>query len=188
MKLRLVGAAIAALFLMIGAAGTAQAYDEPVPGNLGGSAADGEVAPGATFTLTGDFGGTYCDWTSAFAGSTGASGSGTSFAVEFTAPEEEGDYALTISCTYEDNSDLSAPSIAPGGALVVTPAALQTKVLSFPIAVADPGSGDSDGDTGSGSGVLPDTGGSNAELLWIGLGLVAAGSVVTVANQRRKRA
>lgn len=187
------------------AATAAHAYPDPTFGNVGGSAADGVVAPGEEFTLSGDFGGTDCDpWTSTFAGASGASGSGTTFSVTFTAPQEEGTYSVDVTCVWEDPAALSSAGATARTAVLPLAA---TTTLSFPIEVTtgtggdDGGEGDgaggTDGGAGTGadggedaesaSGVLPGTGGPDALLLVAGGALVAAGAGLVVARRRQAR-
>lgn len=152
-------------------------YAQPEISPAGGSAADGVVAPGEDFTLTGDFGGVECDpWVAEFEGDT-ETGSGTTFSVSFTAPTEPGEYDIVFTCTYEDPAELSASGVEAFQPFSAT------QVLTYSITVEGAGAGS--GGSGSGdSDALPDTGGSNLLLIAGGAALVVAGAGLVVARRR----
>lgn len=174
-------AAMAAGLIVAFAPTAANAYPDPVITNPGGNAADGVVAPGEAFTLTGGFDGVDCTtWVATFTG--GAlnpnSGSGTTFSVSGTAPTTPGEYTIAITCEYDDGTPVA--STAPAA---FTPgAAPQQLTLNFALVVA------ADAGTGSGSNAgnaaLPSTGGPNMILLAAGGALVLAGGAVAVARRR----
>ncbi|KQY60558.1 hypothetical protein ASD11_14065 [Aeromicrobium sp. Root495] len=202
--------ALAALFagLLTFVAAPAFAYPDPVINVGGGSAADGVVAPGAEFTLTGDFDGVdVTSGTATFEGQTQAV-SGTTFSVTFTAPTEPGTYSITFNLTYDDGTTPGAAATTEGvtssGLAAITDGSasvssglgsvVQTTSLSYSIQVgADSGdgiaSGDDDAaddtdDTKDTNGVLPDTGGASFWLLLTGAALVLAGGATIVARRR----
>lgn len=202
-KTRLAVAAGLAGIVTLFSASAANAYPDPQINVGGGSAADGVVAPGEEFTLSGDFGGTDCNpWVSTFNGTAGASGSGTTFSVTFTAPAEPGTYSVDITCTWDDLTDAEEPQDQPqdqalGGAVVVepvlfVPTVLQTTVVSFPVSVQVAGDAGTDAGDGAGAGVasesdgngiLPDTGGNSIWYLVGGAALVAAGTGFVVSRR-----
>lgn len=153
-------------------------YAQPEIGVGGGSAADGVVAPGEDFTLTGDFGGVECDpWVAEFEGDT-ESGSGTTYSVSFTAPTEPGDYDVVFTCTYDEPAELRA-----SGVEAFTPFNVTEVIGTVTITVEGAGAGS--GGSGSGdSDALPDTGGSNLLLIAGGAALVVAGAGLVVARRR----
>lgn len=172
MALAALVAACATLFTT--SAATAVDYSEPVPNPTSGPA-NGVVAPGAEFTVSGDFGGTECNpWTATFEGQD-ASGSGTTFSVTFTAPTEPGTYYIYMTCTYETAAENSS-SVASTFFFQA-----EAELAPIPITVA----GDGTGAAADESGLLPDTGGSNLLLLVAGGALVLAGAGVMVARRRQ---
>ncbi len=168
-------------------ASPAQAYPDPEFGFTGGSGLDGVVAPGASFTLSGDFGGVDCDWTATFVGQS-ASGSGTTFSFTFKAPTEPGKYTGALVCNYDDGTTPSASgssSSESASTASYSAASLgevpQTDGTPFTITVA--GAAD-DADNADSNGVLPNTGGGNLWLLVAGAALVIAGGGFVVARRR----
>jgi LPXTG-motif cell wall-anchored protein len=191
LKTRLAAAAGLAAVVTLFTASAASAYPDPVIEPTGGSAADGVVAPGEDFTLTGNFSGTDCNpWSSTFNGEAGESGTGTTFSVTFTAPEEEGDYSVDITCVYDDGTEEPTLSGAADNSssnatqVAYLPSVIQTATVSFPIEVraADSGTGSDDSD--SDNGALPDTGGTSVWYLVGGAALVAGGAGLVVARRR----
>ena len=175
MRKTLVALAAAAAGLIVAFAPTAaNAYPDPVITNPGGSAADGVVAPGESFTLSGSFDGVDCNpWNATFLGSGIGSGSGPTFSVSAKAPTEPGTYPLTISCKYDDGT--IAPAAFNPGTIE------QLTSLTYQIRVA--------GDAGAGSGngsnaALPATGGPNVALLAAGGALLVAGGAVVAVRRR----
>ncbi|GAA1745071.1 LPXTG cell wall anchor domain-containing protein [Aeromicrobium alkaliterrae] len=186
MRKTLVALAATVTGLIVAFAPTAaNAYPDPVLTNLGGNAADGVVAPGENFTLTGQFDGVDCDpWIATFTGGalTPNSGSGTSFSVSGTAPTTAGSYTISFTCTYDDGTP--AATTAP---VAFTPGAVvQTVTLPFAVQVVSPGTAAPGTGTGTNAsnGVLPSTGGPALLLLAAGGALVIAGGA-TVALRRR---
>lgn len=182
-KTRLALAAAAAGLLTAFTATSAMAvdYSEPVAVVTGGSAADGVVAPGEEFTLSGNFGGVECDpWSAEFEGDT-IDGQGTTWAVTFTAPTAPGTYYVNLTCTYQDAAGTSA-----SGAKAVLPFEATTTLPGIAIVVE--GDDDNGSDNGNGgdnnNGALPDTGGSNLLLIAGGAALVVAGAGVLAARRR----
>ena len=178
MRKTLVAVAAAVAGLIVAFAPTAaNAYPDPVITNPGGSAADGVVAPGEAFTVTGSFDGVDCNpWNATFLGEGIGSGSGPTFSVSATAPTEPGTYPLTITCTYDDGT--TAPvSFNPG-------AVIQSTTLTYQIRVAgDAGTGSGSGSSAD-NGVLPKTGGPNVALLAAGGALLVAGGAVVAVRRR----
>lgn len=169
-------------------AAPAQAYPDPDFNFTGGSGLDGVVAPGATFTLTGDFGGVDCTYTGTFAGQTDGPKQGTTFSVTFKAPTKPGKYTGSINCSYDDGTTPEAAGSASSEAATTasySAASLgevpQSAATPFTITVA--GAAD-DADNSDSNGVLPNTGGSNLWLLVAGGALLIAGSGVLVARRR----
>jgi len=180
MRKTLVAVAAAVIGLTVAFAPTAaNAYPDPVLTNLGGSAADGVVAPGETATLTGAFDGVDCNpWSATFNGAAVGSGSGTTFSVTFTAPTTPGTYPLVFTCTYDDGTPTAPVAFTPGDVI-------QTATLTFNVQVAAATTPGTDAGAGSGAGgVLPSTGGPALILLAAGGALVVAGGA-TVALRRR---
>lgn len=178
---RLAVATTVAGLITLFSASTAHAVDyaEPEIGTTGGSAADGVVAPGEEFTLTGDFGGVECDpWVAEFVGDT-QTGSGTTYSVSFTAPTEPGDYDIVFTCTYDEPAELSA-----SGVEAFTPFNVTEEIGRVTITVEGADAGDSGAGAGDDSDALPDTGGSNLLLIAGGAALVLAGSGLVVARRR----
>ncbi len=170
-------------------AAPAQAYPDPEFSFSGGSGLDGVVAPGASFTLSGDFGGVDCTWTASFVGQS-ASGKGTTFSFTFKAPTKPGKYTGQLTCAYDDGTtpqasaatgsdDVTNVSFSAAGLGEVP----QSDATPFTITVAGAGAGDDAGNSDS-NGVLPNTGGSNLWLLVAGGALLIAGSGVLVARRR----
>ncbi|MEG9227731.1 LPXTG cell wall anchor domain-containing protein [Aeromicrobium sp. Sec7.5] len=186
MRKTLVALAAATAGLIVAFAPTAaNAYPDPVLTGLSGSAADGVVAPGEAFTLSGGFDGVDCNpWTAtSTAGPLNpSSGSGTTFSVSGTAPTEPGTFTISITCDYDDGTPVA--STAPAS---FTPGAIpQQLTLTYAIAVrtdAGTGSGSGSGSNAS-NGVLPSTGGPNVALLAAGGALLVAGGAVAVARRR----
>lgn len=177
MRKTLVALAAAVAGLIVAFAPTAaNAYPDPVITNLGGSAADGVVAPGEAFTLTGAFDGVDCNpWTATFLGQIIGTGSGTTFSVSATAPTAPGTYPLTITCDYDDGT------VAP---IAFNPGAIdQTRTLTFQIQVA--GAAGSGSGSNASNGVLPSTGGPNVAILAAGGALLVAGGAVVAVRRRQ---
>ena len=175
MRKTLVALAAAVAGLIVAFAPTAaNAYPDPVITNPGGSAADGVVAPGEPFTLTGSFDGVDCaPWNANFLGGLIGSGNGPTFSVSATAPTAPGTYPLTISCRYDDGTPTNPVAFNPG-------TAIQETTLTYQIRVA--------GAAGSGSGnnaALPATGGPNVALLAAGGALLVAGGAVVAVRRRQ---
>jgi LPXTG-motif cell wall-anchored protein len=194
-KLRLAFVALIVALLSMFAAPAA--FAEYAPQAIEADVPD-DIDPGEEFTVT--FTSEFpCAWTSTFNGEEGAPGAGTTYDATFTAPLEDGVYTLTAFCTWDpETTNPASSSVESAGA--VTPASYsaepQTDTYSVEIQVGDvSGDGDDDGSgSGSGSGddssdsasgLLPDTGGSNASLIAIGAGLVVVGGGVAVAARRR---
>lgn len=181
---RLVLATAVAGLLTLFSVSTAHAvdYSEPVLNVTGGSGADGVVDPGAEFTLNGDFGGTECDpWTASFEGA-GTGGSGTTWAVTFTAPTEPGTYFIEFTCTYEDAAELSASGVKGFSPFAAT---VDLQPVEITVEGADTGAGGADsGSDSDDNGALPDTGGSNLLLVAGGAALVVAGAGLVAARRR----
>ena len=185
MRKTIVAMAAAAAGLIVAFAPTAaNAYPDPVLTGLGGSAADGVVAPGENFTLTGGFDGVDCNpWTATFTGGAlnPSSGSGTTFSVSGTAPTTPGSYSIAITCEYDDGT----PTASTAPAAFNPGAAPQQLTLSFAIAVrTDAGAGSGSGSGSGSNAALPATGGPNVALLAAGGALVLAGGAVAVARRR----
>lgn len=167
-------------------ASPAQAYPDPVFSFTGGTALDGEVAPGASFTISGDFGGVDCTWVATFAGQN-VSGKGTTFSATFKAPTTPGSYKGSIVCAYDDGTTPQAAGSASSEAVTTASysaglgAVPQSRTKTFTVTVA--GAAD-DADNADSNGVLPNTGGSNLWLLVAGAALVIAGSGAVVARRR----
>jgi len=178
MRKTLVALAAAVAGLIVAFAPTAaNAYPDPVLTNLGGSAADGVVAPGETATLTGAFDGVDCNpWTATFLGETIGTGTGTTFSVSFTAPTTPGTYPLTFTCKYEDGTPTAPISFNPG-------AVEQTRTLTFQIQV--PGAAGNGSGSNASNGVLPSTGGPNVAILAAGGALLVAGGAVVAVRRRQ---
>lgn len=180
-RLALAAAAVGLLTAFSASSAMAVDYSEPVIDVGGGSAADGVVAPGEEFTLFGDFGGVECDpWTATFEGDT-ITGSGTTWAVEFTAPTEPGTYPINFTCTYDDPATPQASGVS-----TVIPFEVTDDLPAINIVVEGDDSGNgsgSDSDSGD-SSALPDTGGSNLLLIAGGAALVVAGAGVLAARRR----
>lgn len=174
MRKTLVALAAAAAGLIVAFAPTAaNAYPDPVLTGLGGSAADGVVAPGEAFTLTGGFDGVDCNpWVASFTGGAlnPSSGSGTTFSIAGTAPTTPGTYTISITCDYDDGT-IAPASFTPGEIP-------QVLTLSFTIRVGTDATG------ANNNGALPETGGPNVALLAAGGALVLAGGAVAVARRR----
>lgn len=184
MRKTLVALAAAVAGLIVAFAPTAaNAYPDPILTNLGGNAADGVVAPGEAFTLTGAFDGVECNpWSATFTGGALSpnAGSGTTFSISGTAPTTPGAYTITFTCTYDDGTPEAATapvSFNPG-------AVIQTLQLPFALRVAAPGAGTGTG-TNAGNGVLPSTGGPAVALLTAGGALVLAGGAVVAVRRRQ---
>ena len=178
LRLTLVALTAGLVTLIAPTAAQAVDYTAPVVNVTGGSGADGVVAPGEEFTINGDFGGTECNpWTAAFEGQ-GADGSGTTFSVTFTAPEEEGTYFINMTCTYEDAAETSS------SAAKTVFFQAEAQLAPIRIVVGD-GAGAGTGDATDQSGLLPDTGGSNLMLLVAGGALVLAGAGLVAARRRK---
>lgn len=177
MRKTLVALAAAVAGLIVAFAPTAaNAYPDPVITNPGGSAADGVVAPGETFTLTGSFDGVDCNpWSATFLGETIGSGNGPTFSVSATAPTAPGTYPLTITCTYDDGT-VAPISFNPG-------AVIQTRTLAFQIQV--PGAAGNGTGSNASNGVLPSTGGPNVAILAAGGALLVAGGAVVAVRRRQ---
>lgn len=181
MRKTLVALAATAAGLIVAFAPTAaNAYPDPVITNPTGNAADGVLAPGEAFTLSGGFDGVDCNpWSATFTG--GAlnpnAGSGTIFSVSGTAPTTAGSYSISITCDYDDGT------VAPTAPASFNPGALpQQLTLSFAIAVrTDAGSGSG---SNASNGVLPSTGGPNMALLAAGGALLVAGGAVVAVRRR----
>lgn len=136
-----------------------------------------------------------CGWAISFNGSV-EGGSGNATSATFTAPavDERTDYPAVVRCTFDDTVPLSGP--ADSASTLVTPAALQTATRTVNITVlplGDDGSGAGSGAGGSSgenassglSGILPDTGGIDAEIVLAGGVLLLVGVGVVVAVRRR---
>ncbi|MCL3817590.1 hypothetical protein [Aeromicrobium wangtongii] len=200
-------AVVAATFLLgLAPLGAAQAaYQDPT---ITVEVSDVTPTEGDTFTVDVSSPAT-CEWTHTFAGDS-EEGAGKVDEADFVAPQVDRrtDYALVVRCDYDNTQPIVAP--AETGSNLVTPAAIETATRTVTITVLPlgdngegaGGSGGSDGssgygESGSGSssgfgtsdlgGVLPGTGGTSVDLLWIGGALVAAGAVATVAVRRRSR-
>lgn len=186
-------AAFAAAMLSIFAAPNANAAYAPPPFTAD---APGHVKPGAEFSVTFDAGSINCAWTlEPFHGQTAPGGSGSTYTVTLTAPEEDGTYSVTANCTW-DPEDVNPASAPASSSTAVTPALFSTDAVASDTLLAAPqtdsysvqlvvgegsGSGDKDGS-------LPNTGGSNISLLAIGGALAVAGVGITFAARRRKAA
>jgi LPXTG-motif cell wall-anchored protein len=206
-KSRVALVALAAALLSIFAAPAANAAYAPPPFTAD---SPGTVGPGEEFTVTFDAGTINCAWAlSPFNGQTAAAGSGSTYTVTLTAPEEDGTYTVTANCTWDPapvgptNAPISNPVAATSNPAVVTPAVYSTSAVASDTLLAVPqtdsysvqirvgedagSAGDNAADDeGDENGALPDTGGSNLSLLAIGAGLVVVGAGVTVAARRRK--
>lgn len=130
-----------------------------------------------------------------FPGGTKTLPGGKTASVTFAAPDRDGTYHIKFVCTYDDAQLATLSSGAPGLAGVDSPtifhAAIQTvsTVVAFSVE-DDDDSDDSDDSDDNGSGKhrsdgLPDVGGANQELLWVGAGLVATGAGAAFALRRR---
>ena len=201
-KSRLAIAASAVALLSIFAAPAANAAYAPPPFS-GDAPTPGTVEPGGQFTVTFDAGSVNCAWKlSEFQGQSAPDGSGSTYSVTLTAPEDEGTYTVTANCTWdpEDTPNVSGPadsptttvvpavysasSVASSDSLLAVP---QTDPYSIQVVVGDVASGDDTSGDASG-GALPDTGGSSLTILAAGAGLVVVGAGATIAARRRKTA
>lgn len=190
-------AAFAAAMLSIFAAPAANAYAPPpftadAPEN---------VEPGGEFTVTFDAGSINCAWTmTPFNGQAAPGGSGSTYTVTLTAPEEDGTYSITANCTW-DSEDVNPASAPASSSTTVTPAVFSTNAAASDTLLVAPqtdaytvqivvGEGDSAGDNDSddSNGALPNTGGSSATMLAIGAGLAVAGAGLVFAVRRRRTA
>lgn len=194
-KSRVALVTFAAALLGVFAAPAANAAYAPPPFTAD---APGTVEPGGEFTATFDAGSVNCAWSlSPFNGQTAPDGSGSTYSVTLTAPEEDGTYTVTANCTWDPdnvgqisapldtNSNTVTPAVFSTSAAVSSDALLavpQTDPYSIQIVVGDGGNNAGDDENGA----LPDTGGSNLALLAVGAGLVVVGAGVTVAARRRK--
>lgn len=196
LKSRLVAVTfVAALLSLFGATAANAAY---APQAYTVNVNPGSVHPGdsfdVTFTSTND-----CQWTlDTFQGQDAPAGSGKTYTVTLTAPDNTGNYDVTAECTWDPESTPQAVSPA-SHSNQVTPAVYVTNASSDTLLAdpqTDPVTGivrvrngdDDDNGSGSGSGGLPNTGGSNESILMLGAGLLVAGAGVTIAARRRKTA
>ncbi|MBC7632941.1 MAG: hypothetical protein H7290_16000, partial [Flavobacterium sp.] len=124
-----------------------------------------------------------CAWAISFNGAV-EEDSGNDASATFTAPQvdKRTDYELVVRCQYDDTKPISAP--ADSASTVVTPAATQTATRTVTITVLP--AGDAGDNAANESGALPGTGGSNAQLLWVGGALVVGGAAVTIPARRRR--
>lgn len=128
-----------------------------------------------------------CDWSASFNGA-GRTGAGNAFAASFDTPQvtEPTDFPLVVECEYDDTEPVAGP--ADSGTNLVSPAAIRTASRTVTITVLPAGGADAGVGNGAGavgSGFLPSAGGANAELLWLGGGLLVVGAGITVAARRR---
>ncbi len=118
-KSRVAFAALAAALLSIFAAPAANAAYAPPP--FSADVPSG-VAPGEEFTVTFDSGSVNCDWSlDDFEGQSAPGGSGTTYTVTLTAPDEDGTFTITAHCTWDPEvvNESSAPA---SSSTAVTPA------------------------------------------------------------------
>lgn len=182
MRKTLVALAAAVAGLIVAFAPTAaNAYPDPVITNTSGNAADGVVAPGEAFTLSGSFDGVDCKtWTATFTGGplNPNSGSGTTFSISGTAPATPGAYSISIICDYDDGQ----PGVAP---VAFNPGQIpQQRTLTFQLQVAVPGAAGNGSGSNASNGVLPSTGGPNVAILAAGGALLVAGGAVVAVRRR----
>jgi LPXTG-motif cell wall-anchored protein len=191
LKSRLLAVAfVAALLSVFGAtAANAASYGPPA---FTVTVNPGAIGTGDTFTVT-FTSEVNCTWSlDEFEGQSAPAGSGKTYVVTLKAPTAAGDYTVTAECTWDPDATTTAgpvsrshkviPAVyvanASSDTLLADP---QTDPVSAVVTVGSTSSG-------SGSGALPNTGGSNESLLIAGAGLVLVGAAVTVAARRRKTA
>lgn len=178
-----VATTVAGLITLFSATG-AQAYgDEPVLTPDSGSTTV-EAEPGGPFSLSGDFGGAEVEsYVADLLGETVGSGTNTTtWEVNGTAPEEDGEYDIVFTIETADEVAPSASGLSSGFTPV---SATYTKVITLVVGDGEAGSGGAgSGDSGSQSGELPDTGGSNLLLVAGGAALVLGGAGLLVARRR----
>jgi LPXTG-motif cell wall-anchored protein len=181
LKLKLAAAAGASVLASLAVASGAQAaYQDPA---IVVNVSDSTPVEGTNINVSASAAAD-CEWAVSFDG-TVEEGTGTAITASFTAPnvDQRTDYPLVVRCQYDDTAPVVGP--ADSASALATPAAIQTTTRTVTITVLPKGDdGVSDADE-SEAGALPNTGGSNAQLLLIGGGLVVAGVGITVAARRR---
>lgn len=198
-KLRLVAAAAIAAAATLLSSGAAQAY--PDGPDITITIDDSILVGGNTFRFTADAGDVNCDWTITYSEGRAPgedatrTGSGTSISGSFKTMVVTKTFksTLTAVCRYDDGQTTGAAGKVETSN-EVTPAffstadsaptlqtAMQTANASAVVTLLPKGSGEDDG-------ALPDTGGSNLGILFLGGALILVGGGVTYAARRRHSA